>query len=121
MPKLTVTLYGRDYQLSCPEGQERRVQELVNMVEQRMQAVAGSVGNTTENRLFMLTCMMMADEMLELRETAQREGQTARRPAAQAATPAQAGLSQQDEEYLLSAISHLQNRLDHLTAAVGSA
>lgn len=117
MPKLTVTLYGRDYQLACPDGQERRVQELVNMVEQRMQAVAGSVGNTTENRLFMLTCMMLADEMLELREAAQREGQTARRPA----PAAQAGLSQQDEEYLLSAISHLQNRLDHLTAAVGNA
>lgn len=118
MPKLTVTLYGRDYQLACPDGQERRVQELVNMVEQRMQAVAGSVGNTTENRLFMLTCMMLADEMLELRETVQREGQAARRPAPAAA---QAGLSQQDEEYLLSAISHLQNRLDHLTAAVGNA
>lgn len=118
MPKLTVTLYGRDYQLACADGQERRVQELVNMVEQRMQAVAGSVGNTTENRLFMLTCMMLADEMLELREAAQREGQTARRPAPAAA---QAGLSQQDEEYLLSAISHLQNRLDHLTAAVGNA
>ncbi|MBP7253340.1 MAG: cell division protein ZapA [Alphaproteobacteria bacterium] len=115
MPKLTVTLYGRDYQLACPDGQERRVQELVNMVEQRMRTVASSVGNTTENRLFMLTCMMLADEMLEL-----REAQGARRPA-QASAPAQAALSQQDEEYLLNAISHLQNRLDHLTAAVGNA
>ncbi len=119
MPKLTVTLYGRDYQLACPDGQERRVQELVNMVEQRMRTVASSVGNTTENRLFMLTCMMLADEMLELRE-AQRDNQAARRPAPQPAQ-AQAALSQQDEEYLLSAISHLQNRLDHLTAAVGNA
>ena len=90
------------------------------MVEQRMRTVASSVGNTTENRLFMLTCMMLADEMLELRE-AQRESQNARRPAQQPAAAAQAGLSQQDEEYLLSAISHLQNRLDHLTAAVGNA
>lgn len=112
MPKLTVTLYGREYQLACPEGQERRVQELVNIVEQRMRAVASSVGNTTENRLFMLTCMMLADEMLEM-----RENREVRRPAPAAGTT----LTPQDEEYLLSAINHLQDRLANLTAAVGSA
>ncbi len=113
MPKLTVSLYGREYQLACPEGQERRVQELVSIVEQRMRAVASSVGNTTENRLFMLTCMMLADEMLEM-----RENREVRRPAQPVAGTT---LTPQDEEYLLSAISHLQNRLEHLTAAVGSA
>lgn len=111
MPKLTVTLYGREYQLACQEGQERRVQELVNVVEQRMRAVASSVGNTTENRLFMLTCMMLADEMMEMRET--------RRPAQQTA-PAPT-VTAQEEEYLLGAIAHLHDRLEHLTAAVGRA
>jgi cell division protein ZapA len=107
MPKLTVTLYGREYQLACQEGQERRVQELVNVVEQRMRAVASSVGNTTENRLFMLTCMMLADEMMEMRET-----RDTRRPAQQTApSPA---VSAQEEEYL-------HDRLEHLTAAVGRA
>lgn len=109
MPKVTISLYGRDYQLACPEGQERRVQELAHYVEQRMHDVAGSVGNTTETRLFMLTCMMLADEVLDLREN--------RRQA-----PAHAAMTAvNEEEMLLKVIARMQDRLDHLTTAAGTA
>lgn len=109
MPKVNVVLYGREYQLACAEGQERRVLELAAFVEQRLHAAAAQVGNTTENRLFMLTCMMMADEFFELRDT--------RRPS-----PAMiAAATANDEEMLLNAIAHMQHRLDHLTDMVGSA
>ncbi len=109
MPKVIVSLYGRDYQLACPEGQERRVQELAHYVEQRMHDVAGSIGNTTETRLFMLTCMMLADEVLDLREN-RRQAPT--HPAVSAAN---------EEEMLLKVIARMQDRLDHLTTAAGNA
>ena len=112
MPKITVSLYGRDYQLSCPEGQERRVQDLAAFVEQRMRAVASNAGNTTENRLFMLTCMMLADEMMEMRETVRRPS-----AAQQAAHMAQQHYAN-EEDVVLTALARMQDRLDHLTAAV---
>ncbi len=112
MPKLTVTLYGRDYPVSCADGQERRVQELAAYVEQKMLAVANSIGNTTENRLFMLTCMMMADELMEMRDN--RDHRRTASPSAQA-------LAAKEEEYLLGVIARMQHRLDSLTATAGNA
>ena len=102
MSKVTVSLYGRDYQLACAAGQEQRVKQMAAFVEQKMRAVASSVGNTTESRLFMLACMMMADEIMELREG----GRSVRG---------------EDEDVLLGAIAQMHERVAHLAAAPAGA
>jgi cell division protein ZapA len=102
MPKVTVSLYGRDYQLACAAGQEQRVKQMAAFVEQKMRAVASSVGNTTEPRLFMLACMMMADEIMELRDSGRK-------------------VPVDDEETLLKAVAQMHERVAHLAAEVGRA
>ncbi len=101
MSKVTVSLYGRDYQLACAAGQEQRVKQMAAFVEQKMRAVAASAGNTTETRLFMLACMMMADEILELRENGRSVRGT-------------------DEDVLLGAIAQMHERVAHLAAAASA-
>jgi cell division protein ZapA len=102
MPKRVVTLYGKEYNVNCDAGQEERLAEIVRFVEDRMEKVAGGVGNTTEARLLMLTCMHLADELLDLRRKAEQ-------------------VTLETEELFVAAVEHLQNRVAHIASQVGSA
>lgn len=102
MSKLAVTLYGREYFVSCDPGEETQLKDIVRFVEGRMQQVAGRAGNTTELRLLMLTCLHLADELLELRRKAMEK-------------------PLQDEDLLVAAVDHLRQRVVHIASQVGRA
>jgi cell division protein ZapA len=102
MTKRLVTLYGKEYNVNCDPGQESRLAEIVRFVEDQMGKVAGGVGNTTESRLLMLTCMHLADELLDLRSKAKQ-------------------VSLDNEDLFVAAVEHLQNRVAHIASQVGSA
>jgi len=102
MSKRAVTLYGKEYNVNCDPGQESRLDEIVRFVEDRMGKVAGGVGNTTESRLLMLTCLHIADELLDLRRKAE-----------------QAALD--NEDLFVTAVDHLRERVALIASQVGSA
>lgn len=102
MSKAAITLYGREYVVNCDPGEEARLAELVQFVESKMQEVAGRVGNTTEARLLMLTCLTLADQLTELKRQVE-EAQT------------------QDEDLFVAAVEHLRQRIAHIGAQVGRA
>lgn len=102
MSKRLVTLYGKEYNVNCDPGQEARLDEIVRFVENRMGKVAGGVGNATETRLLMLTCLHLADELLDLRRKAEHA-------------------SLENEELFVAAVEHLQNRVAYIASQVGSA
>jgi len=102
MSKLVVTLYGKEYNVNCDPGQEDRLAEIVRFVEKSMEKVAGGVGNTTESRLLMLTCLHLADELIDNRRRAE---QTAL----------------ENEDLFVAAVEHLRNRVTHIASQVGSA
>lgn len=102
MSKLAITLYGREYFVNCDPGEEPQLKEIVRFVESRMQQVAGKTGNTTELRLLMLTCLQMADELLELRRKASEK-------------------SLKDEDLLIAAVDHLRQRVINVASQVGRA
>jgi cell division protein ZapA len=102
MSKRVVTLYGKEYNVNCDPGQEDRLAEIVRFVEDRVGQVAGGVGNTTESRLLMLTCLHLADELIELRSKTK-----------------QAALEKED--LFVAAVEHLQNRVAHIASQIGSA
>lgn len=102
MSKRLVTLYGKEYNVNCDPGQEDRLAEIVRYVEEQMTKVAGGVGNTTESRLLMLTCLHLADELLDLR-----------RKNAQAAID--------NEDLFVAAVEHLRDRVAHIASQIGSA
>jgi cell division protein ZapA len=102
MSKRLVTLYGKEYNVNCDPGQESRLEEITRFVEERMSKVAGSVGNTTEARLLMLTCLHLADELLDLRRKAEQ-------------------VTLDNEELFVAAVEHLQGRVAHIASQVGSA
>jgi len=102
MSKIAIKLYNREYIVNCGVGEEDRLKEIVQFIETKMTSVADRVGNTTEPRLLMLTCLSLADELLETRR---RVSET----------------TAEDEELLIAAVQHLKDRVTQITAQIGHA
>ena len=100
--KLAITLYGREYFVNCDSGEENQLKEIVRFVESRMQQVSGRSGNTTELRLLMLTCLHLADELLESRRKNSEK-------------------ALKEEDLLVAAVDHLRQRVVHVASQAGRA
>jgi cell division protein ZapA len=102
MSKATITLYNREYTVNCGPGEEPQLQEVVALVESTMHDVAGGVGNATESRLLMLTCLRLADQLREMK-----------REMVESRT--------QDEDLFVAAVEHLRQRVNLIAGQVGRA
>lgn len=102
MSKVSINLHGREYAVACGTGEERRLLEVVKFVDRKMSEIAGRNNNIGETRLFMLTCLMIADELFEIHKTNE-----IKRLA--------------DEELMVAAVDHLRQRVAHIANQVGRA
>jgi cell division protein ZapA len=102
MAKLNIKLFGRDYSVNCDPGQEERLHQIVQFVEGKMQEVATKVGNTTEPRLLMLTCLSLADQLFDVHQEAHNR-------------------LTKDEDLLVAAVEHLRDRVANIASQVGRA
>jgi cell division protein ZapA len=103
MSKLAIKLYGREYNVACDPGEETQLKNVVRFVEQRMQQVATKSGTgTTELRLLMLTCLHLADELLDMRRKMKDQ-------------------SLQNEGLLVAAVDHLRDRVINVASQIGRA
>jgi len=100
--KLEITLYNREYTVNCDAGEEARLQQVADLVHKEMETVADRVGNSTEPRHLMLTCLSLADKLLEARNKASLE------------------LTKQ-EDLFVAAVDHLKERVVDLASQVGRA
>jgi cell division protein ZapA len=102
MSKITLTLHNRDYTVNCGPGEEDRLREVAAIVESEMQAVADRVGNSTEPRHLMLTCLSLADKLLELKSMSSAQ-------------------TLEHEQLFVAAVDHLKQRVEHLASQIGRA
>ncbi len=100
--KVGITLYNREYIVNCNPSDEVRLEQIVDLVQREMEAVADKVGNSTEPRHLMLTCLSLADKLLEARNKATVE------------------MSKQ-EDLFITAVNHLKQRVTELASQVGRA
>jgi cell division protein ZapA len=63
MPTVTIALNGRNYDLAVGEGEEPRVQELASEIRRRMEALTRNSGTLSEGMVFVMTALMLADEL----------------------------------------------------------
>ena len=100
--KVAITLRGREYFVSCDADEESRLQELVKLVDNTLNDAAIKSGNVSETRLFMLACLMLADELIENRRAAHRSLRA-------------------EEEIMVAAVEHLRQRVATIAQQVGRA
>jgi cell division protein ZapA len=67
MGQVTVTVNGRTFKLGCADGEEARVLDLAGDVAERAQAIAEEFGPISDDRVLLLTAIMLADELAEAR------------------------------------------------------
>lgn len=68
MGKVTVRISGQSYQLACQDGEENRLLSLASFVDEKMAGLASALGQAGESRLFLMTALVIADELLECRD-----------------------------------------------------
>lgn len=68
MSTLSIHINGRDYQVACDDGQEAHLNKLAQDINSRMQLITKHMGRVPENLHFVLTMLMMSDELSDARK-----------------------------------------------------
>ncbi|MDA7947223.1 MAG: cell division protein ZapA [Hyphomicrobiaceae bacterium] len=66
MADVNVTLNGRTYRLECDDGEEDHLIELSEMVRDRHDRLQKKFGQVGDDRLLLMTALMVADELTEM-------------------------------------------------------
>jgi cell division protein ZapA len=64
MSNVTLRIGGRDYTMACAEGEEEHVSGLGQLIDSKLQSLAGSAG-MSEVRQLLFAALILADELHE--------------------------------------------------------
>ncbi len=67
MGQVIVQIGGRNYPLSCRDGDEAHLTELAAGIAAKAEGLTRSLGGMSEPRLLLMAALMVADELHELR------------------------------------------------------
>lgn len=68
MGQVSVTLNNRTYRLACNDGEEARLTELARDVKARVENLAREFGQPGDERILLMAAVLLADELMDLRE-----------------------------------------------------
>ena len=68
MAQVTVTLNGRTYRLKCADGEEERLNRLVDHIRTKLADLTEQFGQIGNERLMLMAAILVTDELLELRD-----------------------------------------------------
>ena len=105
MGEVNLDINGRSYGIVCDDGQEERVAEVGQYVNQRAQDIAAAGAAANDTHLLALTSLLLADEIKELHDS---KGM----PMPQASTAEPQRVSEEDERLIVEAIEHLATRIE---------
>ena len=122
MADVSLTINGRNYSISCDDGQERRVMELGSFIDKRLREIARGAGAVSEQHLFVLTSLLMADELFDLRERSEELEEIATRPNFAAQSPAANDeLSTEREAHMADMIKNLAKKIEAVSSQLAQA
>ena len=111
MAEVNITINGRSFGIFCEDGQEQRVAELSQYVDGRLKDIAKAGAATNESHLLVLTSLLLADEVHDLRNEV----------GAANANLQTAQSSQTDEAAVAHAIEDLASRIDRIASRIQNA
>ena len=68
MANVDVQIGGRPYSIACRDGEEEHLRGLARTVDRKAADAAAAVGNMGEARHLLFASLLMADELMEVRE-----------------------------------------------------
>ncbi len=68
MANVNIKFNGKDFLLSCENGQEEHLEELSNFLNEKFDNLKNSLGNIGENKLLLITSITVMDEYFETKK-----------------------------------------------------
>ena len=68
MANVNIKFNGKDYLLSCDEGQEESLKKLTSFLDKKYSELKKKLGNIGENKLLLITSIKLIDEHFNLRQ-----------------------------------------------------
>ena len=68
MANVNIKFNGKEYLLSCEDGQEEHLEELSSYLSQKFSGLKKSLGNIGENKLLLITSITTMDEYFETKK-----------------------------------------------------
>jgi len=68
MANVNIKFNGKDFMLSCDDGQEEHLEELLIHINQKFNKLKNDLGNIGENKLLLITSVQIMDEYFETKK-----------------------------------------------------
>jgi cell division protein ZapA len=68
MANVSIKFNNKDFLLSCDDGQEEHLEELLVQINQKFNSLKNDLGNIGENKLLLITAVKVMDEYYETKK-----------------------------------------------------
>ena len=68
MANVSIKFNGKEFLLSCEDGQEEQLEELLIQINQKFNKIKNDLGNLGENKLLLITAVKIMDEYYETKK-----------------------------------------------------
>tara|TARA_B100000902_G_C26635927_1_gene586752 strand:+ start:6 stop:449 length:444 start_codon:yes stop_codon:yes gene_type:complete len=68
MANVSIKFNGKEFLLSCEDGQEEHLEELLIQINQKFNILKNDLGNLGENKLLLITAVKVMDEYYETKK-----------------------------------------------------
>ena len=73
MANVNIKFNGKDYLLSCDDGQEEDLKTLTKFLDKKYSSLKDKLGNIGENKLLLITSIQVIDEYFDLKKRVQSQ------------------------------------------------
>ena len=73
MANVSIKFNGKEFLLSCEDGQEEHLEELLIQINQKFNELKNNLGNLGENKLLLITAVKIMDEYYETKKKVEQK------------------------------------------------
>ena len=73
MANVSIKFNGKEFLLSCEDGQEEQLEELLIQLNQKFNKLKNNLGNLGENKLLLITAVKIMDEYYETQKKVEQK------------------------------------------------
>ena len=73
MANVNIKFNGKEFLLSCDDGQEEHLEELLIHINQKFNELKNNLGNLGENKLLLITAVKVMDEYFETKKKVEQK------------------------------------------------